>query len=56
GLNTAIRETGAERVYVTHGYTSVFARWLRDQGYDGRILETEFEGESLETPEPEEVA
>ncbi len=48
GLNAAIAETGAERIFVTHGYTSIFARWLADQGYDARLLETEFEGESLE--------
>ena len=48
GLNAAIRETGAERVFVTHGYTSVFARWLAEQGYDAGIVETEFEGESLD--------
>jgi putative mRNA 3-end processing factor len=51
GLNTAIAETGAERVFVTHGYTSQFRRWLETQGYDAQVVETEFEGESLETPE-----
>ncbi len=45
GLNAAIRATGAERVFVTHGYTSVFRRWLEDQGYDAGIVETEFTGE-----------
>jgi putative mRNA 3-end processing factor len=45
GLNTAIRATGAERIFVTHGYTSVFRRWLEDQGYDARIVATEYEGE-----------
>lgn len=30
-LNTAIQETGAEKVYVTHGYKSVFARWLKEE-------------------------
>ncbi|MEM0946541.1 MAG: ligase-associated DNA damage response exonuclease [Pseudomonadota bacterium] len=49
GLNSAIRATGATRIYVTHGYTSVFARWLCEQGYDAQVLETEFEGESLDT-------
>ncbi len=48
GLNSAIRETGAERVLVTHGYTSVFARWLTDQGYDSGVLETEYEGEGAD--------
>ena len=56
GLNSAIRETGAERIFVTHGYTSVFCRWLEDQGYDAQIVETEFEGESFETSPADEVA
>jgi putative mRNA 3-end processing factor len=45
GLNAAIGETGAERVFVTHGYTSVFRRWLEEQGYDAGIVETEFDSE-----------
>lgn len=49
GLNTAIRETGAERVFVTHGYTEVFSRWLNDSGYDAHIVSTEYEGEIAET-------
>jgi putative mRNA 3-end processing factor len=53
GLNTAIRETGAETVLVTHGYTAVFRRWLAEQGYDARIVETEFEGEAIDASEPE---
>jgi putative mRNA 3-end processing factor len=44
----AIRETGAETVLVTHGYTAVFRRWLAEQGYDARIVETEFEGEAID--------
>jgi putative mRNA 3-end processing factor len=49
GLNTAIRATGAERVFVTHGYTSSFRRWLSDQGYDAGIVATEYEGEAPDT-------
>jgi putative mRNA 3-end processing factor len=45
GLNAAIRATGAERVLVTHGYSEIFSRWLCEQGYDARPLETGFEGE-----------
>jgi putative mRNA 3-end processing factor len=56
GLNTAIRETGAETVLVTHGYTSVFRRWLEDQGYDARIVETEYEGESIDAPDAGDAA
>ena len=48
GLNAAIAETGAEQVFVTHGYTQPFARWLSEQGYEARVLATEFSGESLD--------
>lgn len=49
GLNTAIKATEAERVFVTHGYTSQFRRWLETQGYDAGVVETEFEGEALDS-------
>lgn len=29
GLNTAIKATGAEKVFVTHGFTKQFVKWLR---------------------------
>jgi len=48
GLNDAIRATGAERVFVTHGYTGPFRRWLADQGYDAKIVRTEYDGETLD--------
>jgi putative mRNA 3-end processing factor len=48
GLNAAIKATGADRVFVTHGYTSQFSRWLSEQGYDAGIVQTEFGGESLD--------
>jgi putative mRNA 3-end processing factor len=50
GLNAAIAATGAGRVFVTHGYTAQFSQWLRDQGYDAGIVETEFGGETLDDP------
>lgn len=51
GLNTAIRATGAERVFVTHGYTEPFRRWLQDQGYDATIVETDYGGEAEDPAE-----
>ena len=48
GLNAAIAATGAERIFVTHGYTGVFCRWLTEQGYDAKVVETDYEGESVE--------
>ncbi|MCF7701001.1 ligase-associated DNA damage response exonuclease [Loktanella sp. M215] len=48
GLNTAIRETGATKIFATHGYTSAFQRWLADEGYDAHIVSTEYSGESVD--------
>lgn len=53
GLLWAIRETGAENIYVTHGYTDVFSRYLSDEGWNAQIVPTQFEGESLDSGEAE---
>ncbi len=55
GLNAAIRETGANRIFVTHGYTSVFRRWLETEGYDAAVVSTEYSGEGFEA-EDEDAA
>jgi putative mRNA 3-end processing factor len=44
-LLVAIEATGAEKVWVTHGYSSVVVRYLNERGYDARVLATLFEGE-----------
>lgn len=52
GLNEAVLATGAENIYVTHGYKSVFARWLREKyGLNAVEVETMYEGEGLENTE-----
>ncbi|MEL6639035.1 MAG: ligase-associated DNA damage response exonuclease [Bacteroidota bacterium] len=33
GLNRAVQLTGAEHIYVTHGFTEVFHRWLEGRGH-----------------------
>ncbi len=48
GLRLAIKETGAENIYATHGYTDIFARWLSDQGYNAQVVPTEFGGDDDE--------
>ncbi|MFZ9046574.1 MAG: ligase-associated DNA damage response exonuclease [Cyclobacteriaceae bacterium] len=50
-LNRAIAETGAENIICTHGYTQVFAQWLRSNGYNAVSEETEFKGELMEVSE-----
>lgn len=47
GLNQAVEGTGAEHVYVTHGYKEIFAKWLREEkGLDAQPVDTLYEGES----------
>ncbi|MBP1804635.1 ligase-associated DNA damage response exonuclease [Rubellimicrobium aerolatum] len=47
GLNEAIRATGAPKVFVTHGYTAAFRRWLESQGYDAGIVATDYAGDEV---------
>lgn len=56
GLNSAIRATGADRIFVTHGYTAQFSRWLTTQGYDAGIVETDYGGETLDEVTEEDPA
>jgi putative mRNA 3-end processing factor len=51
GLMQAIKDTGAERIWVTHGYVAVVARWLREQGYEAQGFQTRYEGEREELEE-----
>ena len=51
GLIWAIRETGAENIYVTHGYTDIFTRYLNDNGWRAQVVPTQFEGETLDSGE-----
>lgn len=45
GLLGAIKDTGAETLYLTHGYTDIFTRYLRDAGHNAHVLATEFGGD-----------
>jgi putative mRNA 3-end processing factor len=57
GLLAAIEATGANQVWVTHGYRAALARYLREEkGLDARAIETRFEGETREDTEPEAAA
>ena len=60
GLLAAIEATGAEKVWVTHGYSEVLVHWLREHGLDARFVPTRFEGErddaAGEVPAEEEPA
>lgn len=44
-LNDTIATTRAQNIYVTHGYTDSFAKWLNDTGHNASIVPTEFGGD-----------
>lgn len=54
-LLRTIRETGAKRVLVTHGYSDVLVRYLREIGIDAYTMETQYQGESEEAVVESEV-
>jgi putative mRNA 3-end processing factor len=49
GLLETVKETGAERVLVTHGYAVPLAHRLRELGYQAEALETPY-GRELDDP------
>ncbi len=54
GLLSSIEATGAEKIICTHGYTEIFSRYLREQGYDARTEETQY-GDEEDSATPEET-
>jgi len=45
GLNQAVAATQAEKVYVTHGYSSIYSQWLNEQGIESEVVTTEYGNE-----------
>lgn len=50
GLLSAIKGTGAEHIYCTHGFTSEFSRYLSEQGYNSTEIHTRFLGDAASEP------
>jgi len=50
-LKTAVSHSGAQKVYLTHGYSSSFSRWMETQGIEATEVETKFRGELVEMDE-----
>jgi putative mRNA 3-end processing factor len=61
GLLEAVKATGAEKVYATHGFTAAFSRYLNEIGIEAGEVKTEFGNDEEEAPanikegEPEEI-
>ncbi len=51
GLLSAIEATGAEEVWLTHGYAEIMARYLAERGLRTTALSTQFAGEATEAAE-----
>ena len=50
GLLSAVKATGAEKVFVTHGFQSAFSRYLNETGIPRAEIKTEY-GDAEDTPE-----
>ena len=55
GLLDSVKATGAERVYVTHGFQSTFSRYLNELGITAAEVKTEFGAEEEEDVPPAEI-
>ncbi len=44
-LNEAVQAANAETVYVTHGFSQEFSRWLNENGIHAKTLKTQFVGD-----------
>lgn len=55
-LNKTVLDTGAEKVFVTHGYSEIFAQWLNSRGIQAEEVKTRFEGELGEMAEAAETS
>ena len=54
-LLKAVKETNAEKVYVTHGQTAVFAKYLNENGIEAVELHTAFGNEEEDESTPESL-
>lgn len=52
-LRTAVRESKAERVFVTHGFIDAFVRWLNENGVNAFPLRAQYLGDEETTDEEE---
>lgn len=52
GLLSAVKATGASKVFVTHGFQSVFSRYLNEIGIEAAEVITQYGEEEKDTEEP----
>ena len=49
GLLSVIKATGCEDIITTHGYTDIFARYLKENGWNARTEKTKYEVETIDS-------
>lgn len=54
-LLSTIYATGAEKIWVTHGYSNIVVRYLLEQGLQAEVVPTRFKGEAIEAEEEEQT-
>jgi putative mRNA 3-end processing factor len=52
GLLQTVKATGAEKVFVTHGFQSAFSRYLHENGIEAAEVKTEFSNSEEDIAEP----
>jgi putative mRNA 3-end processing factor len=55
GLNQSIKETGAEKIFVTHGFTSAFSRWLNENNIAAAEVKTMYGNEEENLTADEQI-
>jgi putative mRNA 3-end processing factor len=56
GLLAAVKATGAEKVFATHGFQAAFSRYLNEQGIEAAEVKTAFGTEDEDTKGDEPTA
>jgi putative mRNA 3-end processing factor len=51
-LLQAVKATGAEKVFVTHGFQASFSRYLTENGIEAAEVKTAYGGEEEEQEQP----
>ena len=49
GLLKAVKATGAQKVFATHGFQASFSRYLNEQGIEAGEIKTEYGNDEEET-------
>ena len=52
GLLDVVHATGAQKVFVTHGFQAAFSRYLNEKGIEAAEVKTEYGGEEEEQEKP----